>query len=94
MVQTRLMRTAVLLATFVALQGAVAWLGTPPKAGVADAPDERSEWERFSERCASDSLRTLTAAEADFIEREPGCAVEDFWTADITRLYLEVPRDE
>jgi len=53
----------------------------------SDTP-EAAEWRHFNERCATASLKTLTAAEADF----RGCngdadCVGGFWTADVRGLY-------
>ncbi len=63
-----------------------------PIPGTETAPVEQDPWQRFSERGASDSLRTLSAAEADF----RGCdrdwaTVNDFWATDISGLYTLTP---
>ena len=56
------------------------------------ASDERSEWEHFNERCASDSLKTLTAPEPDFRANDRDwCHVNDFWAGDVTGLYTMTP---
>jgi hypothetical protein len=72
--------------------GAFLWTGLvvaatlDPRSLEDDGPsDESEQWQRFSERCASDSLRTPSEPEADFIA--DGRPVEDFWTADVAGLY-------
>lgn len=54
------------------IAGAFLWTGLvaattlDPRAPEDGAPmDESEQWQRFSQRCASDSLRTLSPAEAD-----------------------------
>ena len=50
----------------------------------ASSAGESAAWERFSERCASDSLRTQTEAEADFRANDRDwCNVNDFWTSGV-----------
>lgn len=55
---------------------------------------EAGEWRRFNERCASDSLKTISSPEADFIadERDEH-RLEDFWTADVATLYTLQPQE-
>jgi hypothetical protein len=90
MEQARLIRIAFLTIAVAAILGVGAFQSSHRGSGVGfdAASEEESEWERFSERCASVSLRTLATAESDF----RGCGgewihVDDFWTADITGLY-------
>lgn len=45
-----------------------------------DESPEAAGWRRFNERCASDSLKTLTSAEADFVANER----EGFYTMTAT----------
>jgi len=91
MVQNRLNRRADLAIGLVALVTAVVTLGPWRFRGAEteeSSGDEPAAWQHFSERCASDSLRTLAVEEADF----RGCDrdwnhVNDFWTTNITDLY-------
>jgi hypothetical protein len=60
----------------------------------SDTPT-RSEWEHFNERCSSDSLKTLTPAEADFrANDEDWLRAEDFWTRDVRGLYTLSPQQK
>ena len=61
-----------------------------------DAPSaERTHWEHLNECCASDSLNTLTAAEADFRANDRDwCNVNDFWTGEVRGLYTLSPSAE
>lgn len=88
MVKTRLIAGLVLVA-IVALNVSFA----PADRDDGSPEDESEQWQRFSERCASVSLRTLSQAEADFLERDSGNAVEDFWTADVTGYYTPAAPD-
>ncbi|MBI3857452.1 MAG: hypothetical protein HY293_17335 [Planctomycetes bacterium] len=56
----------------------------PSDPGIDSAPPEHDEWQRFSQRCAGDSLRTLAEAEVDFraCDRDWN-RVNDFWTAGV-----------
>lgn len=69
MEQSRLKRHAALailmvgvVTALVAIGRILAQGGDPEEA----RGDEQDSWHRFSERCASDSLKTLSVAEADF----------------------------
>lgn len=62
-----------------------------PGPGEEDDP-ERSEWDRFNERCASDSLKTLPVAEADFRACDADWnQVNDFATPDVQNLPTLTP---
>ena len=55
----------------------------------------RSEQERFNERCSSDSLKTMSPAEADFrANDEDWLRVEDFRTHDVRGLYTPDPQQK
>jgi hypothetical protein len=72
-------------------------LATAMTAGIPVRPsesegEERDEWQHFSERCASDSLQTLTVAEAEFRANDRDwCTVNDFWSTDVSGLYPIAP---
>jgi hypothetical protein len=85
--QTRLIRGAILRLALAALLGAAASF-SPGRQTNEPSPEGRSEWEHFSGRCASDSLRTLTSAEADFRANDRDwCNVSGSWTTDTTGPY-------
>lgn len=89
MVKTGLMKSAILMA------GLLASIESAPGASDDGEPmDESEQWQRFSQSCASASLRTISEAEADFISdgREAN-RVDDFWTADIAGLYTTAGPD-
>jgi hypothetical protein len=46
-------------------------LGNFPLPEGSDAPSEASAWEHFSERCPSNSPKTLSTVEADFRSSTP-----------------------
>ena len=71
------------------LTGLLATTSFAPDAGNPElSGDDTDEWRRFSERCASHSLRTMSEAEADFLENDRDwCTVNDFWTVDVAGLY-------
>lgn len=63
-----------------------------PETGDNAEPAERARWQRFSERCASDSLKTTSGPEADFEDDgRAGFSVSDFWTADVSGLPTATP---
>lgn len=73
--------------------GILVAVGSPVRPG--EPGDDRDEWERFNERCASDSLKTLTAAEADFRANDRDwCHVNDFWTSNPSGLYTMASASE
>jgi len=82
MVKTRLMRVAFLAG----LLASTSFTTVGPRG--EELPDDAETWRRFSERCASDSLRTLSAAEADFqAEDRDWGHVNDFWSTNVEGLY-------
>lgn len=86
MVKDRLITGAFLAA------GLLSTVSFDPVADDDGSPDEGEHWRRFSERCASDSLKTLSPAEADFVADDHGSnRAEDFWTADVAGLYATSP---
>lgn len=55
-----------------------------PQGHVGTEDEESEEWQRFSARCSSDSLRTISQAEPDFIANDDALShVNDFWTLDV-----------
>jgi hypothetical protein len=87
MIKVRMITVAVLVAGAAAAAG---WMHRSP--GVADSEEspEQAHWRQFSERCASDSMRTLTLEEATYAEREQDrewCHVNDFWASNVGELY-------
>ena len=65
MVQTRLITGAILVAV---LSAVVSLHGS--RREDEDPGDESESWQRFSERCAGDSLKTIAAAEDDLPEND------------------------
>lgn len=76
------------------IAGAFLWTGLvaattldPRPAEDGADPDESEQWQRFSRRCASDSLRTLSRAEADFAaDDRDGDQEDDFRTIPVAGL--------
>ena len=82
MIRARLSRVAFLAAVMASTSFA-------PDGGSAEAPgDGADEWHRFSERCASDSLSTLSAAEASFYDGAVNIDVAGLYTVTSTDVLM------